>query len=196
MSELALELIEKEKRERTGGLDLGRCGLSNDKRWVAEVWKALEELEDLEELILGGEFRDLGRQKWIPSVNTGNDNIITSLPSSLEALKSLKKLHLRNVPVKDIDILEKLSSLEELDLSYTSITSIQCLADLRHLKLLNLSKTPISHFPILQSDQLQSLNLWGTKVKVFASVSKLKRLQYLNLAVNSINDLKFLEGIK
>ncbi|MEO0875191.1 MAG: hypothetical protein AAFY48_11350 [Bacteroidota bacterium] len=44
MTELAQELIEKEKRERTGYLDLGRCGLTE--------MPDLSELEWLETLIL------------------------------------------------------------------------------------------------------------------------------------------------
>lgn len=46
MSELALQLIAKEKREKTGALDLGDCGLT-------ELPKELFELEWLENLGLG-----------------------------------------------------------------------------------------------------------------------------------------------
>ena len=48
MTELAQQLIEKEKRERTGYLDLGNCGLTE--------MPDLSELEWLETLILSNEW--------------------------------------------------------------------------------------------------------------------------------------------
>jgi len=34
MSDLAQQLIEREKRERTGYLDLGNCGLTEHRCWT------------------------------------------------------------------------------------------------------------------------------------------------------------------
>ena len=56
MSELALQLIEKEKRERTGYLDLGNCGLS-------ELPEELFELTWLKTLTLSSIWRDWDESK-------------------------------------------------------------------------------------------------------------------------------------
>jgi len=49
MSRYALQLIETERQTKTGYLDLGCCGLSDDN---AQVWEALGSLTHLETLIL------------------------------------------------------------------------------------------------------------------------------------------------
>ncbi len=68
MSELAKQLIEKEKRERTGKLDLGRCGLT-DLNDIPELF----ELEWLKELILCNRWWDYEKREWIKSRNKGHD---------------------------------------------------------------------------------------------------------------------------
>jgi len=52
MSQLALELIAKEKKEKTGKLDLGNCGLT-------ELPKELFDCVWLEELIISNEYWDI-----------------------------------------------------------------------------------------------------------------------------------------
>ena len=66
MSNLALKLIEKEKRERTGKLDLGYCGLT-------ELPEELFELNWLEELNLCNAYVDFTNDH-IHSNNIGTKN--------------------------------------------------------------------------------------------------------------------------
>jgi len=61
MSQLALQLIEIEKKEKTGYLELGYCGLHPDNPILHQVWNALGELTHLETLNLSNWWWDYGR---------------------------------------------------------------------------------------------------------------------------------------
>jgi len=67
----ALELIAKEKKEKTGKLDIGKCGLT-------ELPEELFDLERLEELYVSNRFWDYKKQEWIESKNPGSDNRVRS----------------------------------------------------------------------------------------------------------------------
>ena len=86
MSELALQLIEKEKQERTGKLDLGKCGLRD--HWPA----ALFELTWLEELLLCNRWWNWEKRKWQESPNEGGSNYFSSIPTDFKKLSRLKTL--------------------------------------------------------------------------------------------------------
>jgi len=88
MSELALQLIRKEKKERTGKLDLGNCGLRDF--WPEELF----ELTWLEELVVSNSWWNWEKRKWIEGPNSGGQNSFSSLPAAIAQLKQLKKLKL------------------------------------------------------------------------------------------------------
>ena len=64
MSKLALDLIEKEKQQRTRTLDLGQCGLT-------KLPEQLFELLWLEKLIVSDSVWDYKNREWIHSKNKG-----------------------------------------------------------------------------------------------------------------------------
>jgi len=86
MSNLAKKLIEKEKNERTGKLDLGCCGLK-------DIPEEVFELTWLEELSFCDKIWDNTERKWIDSSNSGSNNHINvkELPIRFKALIRLKK---------------------------------------------------------------------------------------------------------
>lgn len=67
MSELAKQLIAKEKQERTGKLDLGQCGLTDLELQIPELF----ELTWLEELNLSNRWWDGEKRKWIERTRGG-----------------------------------------------------------------------------------------------------------------------------
>ena len=84
MSELALQLIEKEKQERTGKLDLGKYGLSDIPGEVFELtW--------LQELSFCNEKYDYEKDKWQESSNTRYWHICADY--RLGAYQSRLRLH-------------------------------------------------------------------------------------------------------
>ncbi|MBW2663253.1 MAG: hypothetical protein JRD93_14990, partial [Deltaproteobacteria bacterium] len=114
MSELAIKLIEKEKQERKGKLDLGKCGLK-------AIPQKLFELIWLEELSLCNEIWDYNKTAWIHSTNLGSSNIINveELPTEFKSLTRLKKLYYggkisENWKLKKCNILSSLGNLQTL----------------------------------------------------------------------------------
>ncbi len=90
MSELALKLIAENKAAHQRGedatsLDLGRCGLS-------ELPEELFECIWLEKLIVSNTYWDWQERKWVESNNKGSKNTITTIPSGITTLQSLKVL--------------------------------------------------------------------------------------------------------
>lgn len=95
MTELAQQLIEREKRERTGYLDLGNCGLTE--------LPDLSELEWLETLIVSNWWWDWEKQKeefdwaWVTFQKTGKPRILTFFKKDgvdpLTVQDSLRKFH-------------------------------------------------------------------------------------------------------
>ena len=120
MSKLALGLIEKEKRRRTGRLDLGRCGLT-------VLPEELFELVWLEELSICNRYWDYKHDKWIDSINKGKANFFNdNLPQKILNLKQLQVFHANGdidllFGFNNISILSGLKKLERLDLSYNKI---------------------------------------------------------------------------
>ena len=145
MSRLARKLIEKEKINRTGRLDLGKCGLS-------ELPEELFDLVWLEELILSNRYihcdeDGFKKDKWIESINKGQRNEISEIPVGMKRLENLKKLLLNGHPhslifnfpqhIWKIKKLENLPQyLQTLDISFNRIEKIENLPP--NLEVINL----------------------------------------------------------
>ncbi|HMQ47888.1 MAG TPA: leucine-rich repeat domain-containing protein, partial [Saprospiraceae bacterium] len=116
MSQLAQQLIEQEKAERTGYLDLGNCGLTQ--------LPDLSELSWLHTLIASSRWYEFDptKNKWqrFESKNTGPKNIIDPPEEPLPL--SLKKIVLRDCHISDARFLQKLSKLTSLDLRSNQIS--------------------------------------------------------------------------
>src|SRR6478752_1722811 len=92
----ALRLIAEERERKTGRLDLGNLGLS-------ELPKELFQLTHLTWLNLGVAYTDAsgGSRR---SSNQGALNVITSIPGELGCLRNLKEIHLRILPIRNIEL--------------------------------------------------------------------------------------------
>jgi internalin A len=190
----ALELIAKEKKEKTGKLDLGRCGLT-------ELPKELFELEWLDELFVSNKIWDSKEKKWIESKNDGHKNSLKLISPSIGKLRNLKKLHIsgeryNKSEISDYSFLEKLINLHTIDLSYNKISDYSFLEKLSNLQSLVLSSNKISDISFLEKlSNLQSLVLSSNKISDISFLEKLSNLQSLVLSSNKISDISFLEKL-
>ena len=105
MTELAQQIIEKERAERTGYLDLGRCGLTE--------LPDLSDLEWLETLIISNGRYDNEQDTWVESQNKFDHNYLSFVPDDYLP-KCLKKLILSGPldgwGISDGGFLKKLTS--------------------------------------------------------------------------------------
>ena len=196
MSELALQLIEKEKRERTGKLDLGNCGLT-------DFPKELFELDWLEELSFNDERKEFENDEWIDCQNKGGSNIfiIEVLPREFKSFLRLKKLYLSGGSsgpwsLRNFNALKDLTNLQLLDLSQNKIRDISFLLKLNGLLDLNLSFNNIRDVsPLENLHQLRKLNLSLNRIDDFSYISQLTNLKDLILFDANVTDLGFLKNL-
>ena len=169
MTDLARKLIEKERKEQTGVLDLGNCGLDH-------IPAKLFQLTWLRELSFADKVWDPEKGDYIRSPNPGRPNqwTIEELPTGLKRLTQLKKLRLNTgfnfgSSLKSCDILRHLRQLELLSLGCNQIRDIGFLEELT---------------------ALQSLDLHHNQISDISALEKLTALQSLNLRHNQISDIR------
>ena len=144
MKELALQLIEENKKTRAPFLDLGNCGLTKVPEEIGElVW--LEELSFSNLLFVKGLNKD--------TKNNGPDNKILALKGRSYIDNPFRKLHnLKRIWFNcsrgrtsyspyNLSAFRDLTKLEWLDLSNSRIRDISALSRLQNLKYLDLSNT-------------------------------------------------------
>lgn len=206
MSDLAKQLIEKEKRERTGYLDLGNCGLKK--------LPDLSEMDWLKTIMLAGEWWDWENRKFVRSRNFGNANQLGApnnnlLPKGVEKiilsnckikdgyfLKDLVKLKLLDISKNLIingDFIQNLKELESLDIHENQIKKCDFIVKLRKLKTLNLSKNRISNADFLENfNKITSLDLGNNnKSHEGPRVTYFTREHWIDLSDNQIMDWSF-----
>jgi internalin A len=196
MSELALELIRKEKKEKTGKLDLGNCGLT-------DFPKELFELVWLEELNFSDEYLDNEKHDWIISSNIGKGNRIEQpkLPETFARFQQLKTFriggdYIDKCKINDCTILGKLQSLTNLLLTYNQISDLSFLENLTGLTRLVLFGNQISDISILEKlTNLTSLDLRNNQISDISILVKMTGLTHLHLNGNQISDYSFLENL-
>jgi small GTP-binding protein len=161
MSELALQLIEKEKQERTGKLNIGLCGLT-------EIPEAVAELSWLKTLIIGNFQYIEEDNKWVKSPNQGKFNHIS-----------------------DLTPLTKLLNLQQLDFSSTQVDDLAPLANLHKLKKLHCSSTQIFDLtPLANLLNLQQLYCYSTQVSDLAPLANLQYLRFFDCDFTQVSDLR------
>ena len=139
MSELALELIQRAKEERSLHLDLANCGLT-------EIPLEIKELKQLTHLYL-------------------RDNQISNI-ETLKELKKLTNLDLENNQINNIETLKELKKLTNLYLNNNIINNIKALKELKKLTKLHLNNNQISSLtPLLNLVKKGSIVSYGWEFK-------------------------------
>lgn len=101
MSKLAQALIEKEKEERTGYLDLGRCGLTELPDLSGMDW--------LETLVLSNRWWDWEKNTWLYSQNRWKSNVFDHINARYLSA-SLTKIVVGGYGISDGRFLERVSN--------------------------------------------------------------------------------------
>lgn len=188
MSELALRLIEKEKKERTGVLDLGYCGLK-------ELPEELFELTWLKELNVCNAYNGFIKNQNYHSKNYGPKNNLVSLPSTFINLKKLEIFNIGGYATKwmvdDLSILGNLSKLSFLILGITSAKDYKFLSKLTNLKKLKISENGIKNIDFISNlKKLSTLILERNEITDLSALKTLVDLEYINLSDNKIENIK------
>jgi len=192
MTELAQQLIEREKRERTGYLDLGNCGLTE--------LPDLSELDWLETLIVSNNWWDKGKRQWMSSQNASKPNRIT-LPPSRDLPVSLKKVifggdNRIKWAISDWSFLEKLTNLTTLSLRSNQIRDGSFLESLTNLTMISFGLNQIRHGSFLEKlTNLTSLDLGDNNISDGTFLGNMVNLISLDLSGNQISDGTFLENL-
>lgn len=210
MSELALQLIAKEKKQRTGKLDLGNCGLT-------DFPEELFELDWLEELSFNHTSVQYGDIRWNNFHGSLENNLrITQIPLDFGKLSLLKTLKLTGGSpfsgrgnITDCNALENLTCLQYLDLGSNQISDIYFLNKLTSLRSLKLYSNSISDISPLKSLVfLQTLNLDHNQIRDISALKNVTLLESLDIAsapfsynlgirdISSLENLFFLKSLR
>ncbi|MCF8247214.1 MAG: leucine-rich repeat domain-containing protein [Saprospiraceae bacterium] len=210
MSDLAKQRIEEEKIERTGHLNLGKCGLTN--------FPDLSELHWLETLIITDDLIIPVRPRIVHPLPKGLKSLTIGDPLQwvddrdewcqlkygqinnwqfLEKLNHLEVLKIRAYQFSDDYSFESLTSLQDLQLSFVSFTGSRYFGEhLANLKNLDLSCNYISDLRFLKNmTGLISLNLYYNQITDAPILESLTNLESLDLRLNNITDWQFLEKL-
>ena len=185
----AKNLIKDCKEKKRDYLDLGNCGITN--------LNDLPELFDcshLETLILSNQWWDVESGTFEKSINNGNANDITFIPSQIAHLTSLTTLIASgdldiNGKILDVSHVYQLRSLKYLSLANNIISDISNISSLLNLEYLDLSSNLITDIPSLNRlNQLKVLDLASNLIYDLESLKELRNLEVLNLSKNHIED--------
>jgi hypothetical protein len=204
MNDYAQGIVDKEKKERTGRLDLGRCGLTEipEEVWTGMPW--------LRWLSMSNRYWDysLGVGTRVNSTNPWPKNNLTHLPRNQSQLPNLRDLIIAGdfigdyFDLADLSAIRNLSRLKTLDCSHTLIDTLEPLESLTYLHSLDCSHTQISDLKPIQSlSHLRSLTFSHTGVSDLEPIENLSKLQSLvcrNTPIYNlepIQNLHFLESI-
>ncbi len=185
MSDLALKLIEENKRGRDTFLDLGNCGLT-------EVPAEIGELVWLESLTFATAWYEWDGREWTykTSRNQGEKNNRLADIAPLRRLTRLSWLVLADARVTDLSALAGMSTLEELYASGILVRDLTPLAGLFALRTLCIAGTQVIDLtPLAKLFALETLNVYNTRVGDLGSLADLRGLRALHAADTEITDL-------
>ncbi|TAE86412.1 MAG: TIR domain-containing protein [Bacteroidetes bacterium] len=195
-----LKLINAEKRNKTGRLNLGNCGLAD---WPVELF----ELTWLTHLVMSNNYHwnEIEQQyKYKHKYKYNKEstpNILSNVSPFIKLLKQLKVLLLDGTSenkwqITQIENLDNLTSLQTLNLSYNKIIKIENVATLIALQTLNLSCNQISRIENLGNlKSIQKLGLSQNQIRKIENLDSLTSLQTLYLSNNQITQIKNLETL-
>lgn len=113
-----------------------------------------------------------------------------------EDVKNIKKLHVNNKGISNLQGIEYLVNLEELFLKENSIRDITPLAGLKRLKSLNLWKNSIRDITALKDlKNLKILDLDSNAIEDIKPLKALHGLKALRLGSNRLTDIRDLAGL-
>ncbi len=208
ITEEALERINKEKKEKTGILDLSNCNLLEIPQEIAD-FDHLRVLilsnrvsennflnEILKEIGIEGKIRFPGNKHVLRAYRP---NSISNLDPVLSILKFIQVFICggdpsRNFPVFKIENIENLVELKYLDLSFCSIKHCEKINNLKLLKCLDLSGNQIGKIENLDHQTaLTSLDLCGNQIGKIENLDHLTALTSLDLSRNQIGKIENLD---
>lgn len=194
MSQLALDLIAKEKIEKTGILDLGNCGLT-------EIPDEVFELEWLEILILSSSYSIFGLTFY--SKNTLKVNRIAQINENIRKLRNLTILSLNNNDVNDIKPIASCRLIEFLSLenneNLKDISPIQNLENLETLILKGTSiedKSHLNNLKLLKHLDISELENQTDKTRIPSRLENLKDLEVLKVTLVDCFDFSIFKKLK
>jgi internalin A len=190
----AAELINLEKNERTGILDLYMCGLII----IPEEVRAMDWLTTLS--ISNHERWDTGDEGWKiidPQLKHELDsNIITKLPSWIAELRGLETLNLNGSNIVDISALSEVKYLQNFFCNNSQVVDLSSLSGLTQMQTLNCSSTNVSDLsPLSELTKMQTLSCNETSVSDLSPLSGLSKMQTLSCNETSVSDLSPLSGL-
>jgi internalin A len=209
----ALALINKEKEEKTGVLNLNNCGLTE---WPDELF----ELTWLKVLLIGEnyeweeneiKFSYLGKdekdQNRLKIIDTRiaqfsdlthlilDENRISTI-ENVASLTNLSTLNLRSNRIQEIKGLDALANLSGLDLGNNQISEIKGLNGLVTLSWLYLGYNQISEIKGLEGlENLSLLNFEDNQITEIKGLDALTNLSRLRLMGNQISEIKGLDAL-
>jgi internalin A len=208
----ALALINKEKEEKTGVLNLNNCGLTE---WPDELF----ELTWLKVLLVGRDYEwkeneikfsyssieeEPNRLKRIATRIAQFSNLThlvldlnrISTIKNVASLTNLSTLYLRGNQISEIKGLDGLGNLSELDLGWNQLSEIKGLDGLTNLTTLNLRRNKIQEIMGLDGlGNLSVLDLGGNQISEIKGLDGLGNLSVLDLGRNQISEIKGLDGL-
>jgi len=197
MSNLALELIEKNTKTQNPILDLGNCNLKSLPPEVLQCdWLESLNLSGVWNTYRWSEEGMLKEEKT--STNKGRANHLSQIPN-LAPLKRLRKLILNETFILDLGFLKGLDNLECLDISATDVSDLGGLKSLKNLKCLIFSDCEaLTDLESLSGHvQLEVLVADNTAVMDLSPLSSCISLKYLDLSgTTTVSDLTPLSGLK
>lgn len=202
MSDLARQLIEKNKRTRATSLDLSNCGLKKIPAEITDlIWLEVLSLHAYRAEWDGQKFAYLKTNNQGPANSPLDLRPLAGLPnllalsvnrprrlSALVTLPALKSLVIEGI--SSLKGIESLSALQSLNLWNTQVSDLTPLVPLTNLQTLNLWRTRVSDLtPLAPLTSLQSLNISNTLVSDLTPLTPLTALQSLNISNTEVSDL-------
>ncbi|GGD73013.1 hypothetical protein GCM10011514_41350 [Emticicia aquatilis] len=191
MSDIAIELIEKNLLSKDRVLDLGNCGLNG---YLPEI---LSKCHWLKKVNLGNKYFDEDTSQWVYSRNSGLPNSFNGNElSQLNSLKKLEFLSCNNCEINDILFLTKLGNLKYLDLSNNKIDDCRFISHLENIQILILENSNIWDIGYLSNlNKLRKIILSNNNVERLNSLQNLEGLEYVDLSNNLISFLGFISNL-